>query len=107
MPSRMTFNDARKQAWYSDLANPDVPLHKLGRNIPHGVRGHELLEMLQSINVSVQRAVWFIRVFGSNETVGFLTAHSFPSADFSSADRLVSGTNQTTILCNTVLTGHW
>ena len=69
MPSRMTFNDARKQAWYSDLANPDVPLHKLGRNIPHGVRGHELLEMLQSINVSVQRAVWFIRVFGSNETV--------------------------------------
>ena len=69
IPSRITFNDARKQAWFADLANPDVPLYKLGKNIPHGVRGHDLLELLHSMQVSIPRAVWFIRVFGSNETV--------------------------------------
>jgi mediator of RNA polymerase II transcription subunit 12 len=69
MPSRVTLNDSKRQAWFADLANPDVPLHKLGKNVPHGAKGHDLLDLLQSNNVAIPRAVWFLRVFGANETV--------------------------------------
>jgi mediator of RNA polymerase II transcription subunit 12 len=69
MPSRVTLNDSKRQAWFADLANPDVPLHKLGKNVPHGAKGHDLLDLLQSHNVEISRAVWFLRVFGANETV--------------------------------------
>lgn len=55
--------------WFADLANPDVPLAKLGKSIPHGARNHELLDLLCKNHVAIPRAVWFIRVFGSNETV--------------------------------------
>ena len=68
MPSRVTLNDSKRQAWFADLANPDVPLHKLGKNVPHGAKGHDLLDLLQSNNVAIPRAVWFLRVFGANET---------------------------------------
>lgn len=69
MPMRVTLNDAKKQAWFNDLANPDIPLHKLGKNVPHGAKGHDLLELLHTIGVTVPRAVWFLRVSGANETV--------------------------------------
>jgi mediator of RNA polymerase II transcription subunit 12 len=72
MPSRVTLNDSKRQAWFADLANPDVPLHKLGKNVPHGAKGHDLLDLLQSNNVAIPRAVWFLRVFGANETVSHL-----------------------------------
>lgn len=71
MPSRVTLNDAKRQAWFADLAKPDVPLYKLGKSIPHGVRGHDLLDLLQTNNVAISRAVWFVRVLGSNETVTY------------------------------------
>ena len=69
MPSRVTLNDSKRQAWFADLANPEVPLHKLGKNVPHGAKGQDLLDLLQSNNVAIPRAVWFLRVFGANETV--------------------------------------
>ena len=69
IPARVTLNDAKRQAWFADLANPDVPLHKLGESIPHGAKGHDLLDLLHSNNVAISRAVWFLRVFGANETV--------------------------------------
>lgn len=69
MPSRVTLNDSKRQAWFADLANPDVPLHKLGKNVPHGAKGQDLLDLLHSYNVAIPRAVWFLRVFGANETV--------------------------------------
>ena len=69
MPSRVTLNDSKRQAWFADLANPNVPLHKLGKNVPHGAKGHDLLDLLQSNDVAIPRAVWFLRVFGANETV--------------------------------------
>jgi mediator of RNA polymerase II transcription subunit 12, fungi type len=71
MPSRVTMNDARRNAWYSDLANPEVPLHKLGKNVPHGAKGHDLLDLLHNSNVAIPRAVWFIRLLGANETVSY------------------------------------
>ena len=69
MPSRATFNDAKREAYFKDLANADIPLYKLGKTVPHGAKGHELLDLLHSNNVAIPRAVWFLRVFGSNETV--------------------------------------
>jgi mediator of RNA polymerase II transcription subunit 12, fungi type len=68
MPTRVTLNDAKRQAWFADLANPDVPLHKF-KSVPHGAKGHDLLDLLHSNNVEISRAVWFLRVFGANETV--------------------------------------
>jgi mediator of RNA polymerase II transcription subunit 12, fungi type len=69
MPSRVTLNDSKRQAWFADLANPHVPLYKLGKSVPHGAKGHDLLDLLHSNNVAIPRAVWFLRVFGANETV--------------------------------------
>lgn len=68
----MTLNDVKRKAWFDDLANPDLPLYKLGKTIPHGAKGHDLLDLLHSKNVTVPRAVWFLRVFGANETVNQL-----------------------------------
>lgn len=69
MPSRVTLNDVKRQAWFADLANDDVPLHKFGKSVPHGTKGHDLLDLLQSNNVAIPRAIWFLRVLGANETV--------------------------------------
>ncbi|KAG6862352.1 hypothetical protein C0995_016050 [Termitomyces sp. Mi166 len=69
IPTRVTLNDSKRQSWFADLANPDVPLYKLGKSVPHGAKGHDLLDLLHSNNVAISRAVWFLRVFGANETV--------------------------------------
>ena len=69
LPSRVTLNDAKRNAWFADLANPDVPLSKLGKNVPHGAKGHDLLDLLHTNNVAIPRAVWFLRVFGANDSV--------------------------------------
>lgn len=64
-------NDSKREAWFADLANPDVPLHKLGKSVPHLAKGHDLLDLLHTHSVAIPRAVWFLRVCGGNETVGF------------------------------------
>jgi mediator of RNA polymerase II transcription subunit 12 len=69
LPSRVTLSDTKRQAWFADLANPDVPLYKLSKSVPHGAKGHDLLDLLHRENVPIPRAVWFLRVFGANETV--------------------------------------
>lgn len=69
LPARATLNEAKRQTWFTDLANPEIPLYKLGKNIPHGAKGHDLLDLLHTNKVEISRAVWFVRAFGSNETV--------------------------------------
>ncbi|EMD32061.1 hypothetical protein CERSUDRAFT_162114 [Gelatoporia subvermispora B] len=83
MPSRVTLNDAKRQAWFADLANPDVPLAKLGKNVPHGAKGHDLLDLLHSNRVAIPRAVWFLRVFGSNETAGLRNKPTYIPTQYS------------------------
>lgn len=65
----MTLNDNKREGWFKDLADPNVPLHKLGKHVPHGAKGHDLLDLLHQNKVAIPRAVWFLRVFGGNETV--------------------------------------
>ncbi|KAG5638808.1 hypothetical protein H0H81_010037 [Sphagnurus paluster] len=83
IPTRVTLNDSKRQAWFADLANPQVPLHKLGKSVPHGAKGHDLLDLLQSNNVEISRAVWFLRVFGANETAGLRNKPNYNPTQYS------------------------
>ncbi|KAG5646821.1 hypothetical protein DXG03_002198 [Asterophora parasitica] len=83
IPTRVTLNDSKRQAWFADLANPEVPLQKLGKSVPHGAKGHDLLDLLQSNNVDINRAVWFLRVFGANETAGLRNKPSYNPTQYS------------------------
>ncbi|OBZ68162.1 Mediator of RNA polymerase II transcription subunit 12 [Grifola frondosa] len=79
----VTLNDAKRQAWFDDLANPDVPLHRMGKNVPHGAKGHDLLDLLHSNNVAIPRAVWFLRVFGGNESAGLRNKPTYNPTQYS------------------------
>ncbi|KZT00461.1 uncharacterized protein LAESUDRAFT_666096 [Laetiporus sulphureus 93-53] len=83
LPSRVTLNDMKRKAWFADLANPDVPLYKLGKNVPHGAKGHDLLDLLHTNNVAIPRAVWFLRVFGGNETAGLRNKPGYNPTQYS------------------------
>ncbi|KAL0581804.1 RNA polymerase II mediator complex subunit [Marasmius crinis-equi] len=83
VPSRVTLNDSKRHAWFDDLANPNVPLSKLGKNVPHGAKGADLLDLLHSKNVSIPRAVWFLRVFGANETAGLRNRPTYDPSQYS------------------------
>ncbi|CCM03316.1 uncharacterized protein FIBRA_05444 [Fibroporia radiculosa] len=83
MPSRVTLNDTKRKTWFTDLADPDVPLYKLGKNVPHGAKGHDLLDLLHTNNVAIPRAVWFLRVFGGNETAGLRNKPGYNPTQYS------------------------
>lgn len=65
LPPRVTLTGVRRDAWLSDLANPEVPLRKLSRTVPYGVNGTNLLEHCASKRVEISRAVWFIKCVGA------------------------------------------
>lgn len=67
LPSRITLTDSKREAWFSDLASPSIPLSKLSRSVPHGYKGERGLDMLAHRKVEVDRAVWFVRAFGGVE----------------------------------------
>nr|GAT57732.1 predicted protein [Mycena chlorophos] len=83
MPTRVTLNDSKRQAWFADLANPDVPLAKLGKSVPHGAKGHDLLDLLHTNKVAIPRAVWFVRVLGANETAGLRNKPAYNPTQYS------------------------
>ncbi|KAN0064708.1 RNA polymerase II mediator complex subunit [Thecaphora frezii] len=47
-PSRVTLNDTKLANYVKDLADPEVPLHRLARSVPHGFKGEKMFEMLWS-----------------------------------------------------------
>ena len=83
IPQRVTPNDAKRQAWFADLANPSVPLHKLGKSVPHGAKGQDLLDLLHTHAVAIPRAVWFLRVFGANEVTGLRHKPAYDPTQYS------------------------
>ena len=66
-PPRVTLTEAKRRAWLSDLANPTVPLRKLSRTIPQGIRGQALLDQCMANNVPIGRALWLAKCVGANE----------------------------------------
>ncbi|CAN6669725.1 hypothetical protein TRVA0_042S00298 [Trichomonascus vanleenenianus] len=69
-PPRVTLTDQKREAWLRDLASPSVPLRKLSRTIPHGIRNRGLLEQCCNKAIPIPRAVWFARCVGANELRG-------------------------------------
>ena len=70
-PPRVTLTDAKREAWLRDLANPCVPLRRLSRTIPHGIRGKILLDQCISKEIPITRAIWLIKCVGANEIRAF------------------------------------
>lgn len=63
----MTLTDTKREAWLHDLANPDIPLRRLSRTIPHGIRGKVLLDHCLNKSIPRARAVWLAKCVGANE----------------------------------------
>lgn len=69
-PPRVTLTDQKRESWLKDLASSNVPLRKLARTIPHGVRNKSLLDQCVLKNIPMNRAIWFVRCVGTNELRG-------------------------------------
>lgn len=70
-PPRVTVTDTKREMWLKDLANPEIPLRRLSRSIPHGIRGKVLLDQSLGKNVPIERAVWLAKCVGANELRSF------------------------------------
>ncbi|KAL6713558.1 RNA polymerase II mediator complex subunit [Lecanora helva] len=70
-PPRVTLTDTKREAWLRDLANPSIPLRRLSRTIPHGIRGRILLDHCLSKDIPTSRAVWLAKCVGANEIRAF------------------------------------
>lgn len=66
-PPRVTLTDAKREAWLRDLADANVPLKRLSRAIPHGLRGRMMLDQCLLKQVPIERAVWLAKCVGCNE----------------------------------------
>ena len=66
-PPRVTLTDTKREAWLKDLANASIPLRRLSRTIPHGIRGRSLLDQCLAKQVPYRRAVWLSKCVGANE----------------------------------------
>ncbi|OJD27562.1 hypothetical protein ACJ73_01041 [Blastomyces percursus] len=70
-PPRVTLTDIKREAWLRDLANPAVPLRRLSRTIPHGIRGKVLLDQCLGKSIPICRAIWLAKCVGANELRAF------------------------------------
>lgn len=70
-PPRVTLTDSKREAWLRDLKNPQVPLRRLSRTIPHGIRGKVLLEQCIGKEIPIPRALWLVKCVGANEIRAF------------------------------------
>lgn len=70
-PPRVTLTDTKREVWLRDLANPDIPLRRLSRTIPHGIRGKVLLDQCLAKTIPTSRAVWLAKCVGANEIRAF------------------------------------
>lgn len=71
LPPRVTVTDTRRETWLRDLTNAAIPLRKLSRTIPHGLRGKVLLDQCLLKAVPVDRAMWLARCVGAQELRAF------------------------------------
>lgn len=46
LPPRVTLNDFKLNSYIKDLADPEIPLNRLSKSVPHGYRGEKMLDML-------------------------------------------------------------
>ncbi|KAL8839074.1 MAG: hypothetical protein Q9170_001910 [Blastenia crenularia] len=70
-PPRVTLTDSKRESWLRDLANPSIPLRRLSRTIPHGIRGRALLDHSLAKNIPTARSLWLVKCVGANEIRAF------------------------------------
>ena len=70
-PPRVTLTDAKREMWLRDLAKSAIPLRRLSRTIPHGIRGKTLLDHCLSKDIPIPRAIWLAKCVGANEIRAF------------------------------------
>lgn len=70
-PPRVTLTDNKREAWLRDLSSPTVPLRRLSRTIPHGIRGKILLDQCLGKGIPIGRAIWLAKCVGANEIRAF------------------------------------
>ncbi|KAL8779562.1 MAG: hypothetical protein Q9213_006867 [Squamulea squamosa] len=70
-PPRVTLTDSKREAWLRDLANSTIPLRRLSRTIPHGIRGRALLDHSLAKNIPTSRSIWLAKCVGANEIRAF------------------------------------
>ncbi|KAG8624532.1 hypothetical protein KVT40_007599 [Elsinoe batatas] len=70
-PPRVTLTDTKREAWLRDLASADVPLRRLSRTIPHGIRNKILLDQCLGKKIPLARAIWLVKCVGANEIRAF------------------------------------
>lgn len=60
-----------KKSFLSDLADDRIPLNspKFAKSVPHGMKGVDLLEMLWTKRIKVERAVWLVQIIGAHDVV--------------------------------------
>ena len=70
-PPRVTLTDTKREAWLKDLADSEIPLRRLSRTIPHGIRGKSLLDQCLLKHIPTWRAIWLVKCVGANEIRAF------------------------------------
>ncbi|KAL8722255.1 MAG: hypothetical protein Q9225_001242 [Loekoesia sp. 1 TL-2023] len=70
-PPRVGLTDSKREAWLRDLSNPNIPLRRLSRTIPHGIRGRALLDQSLAKNIPTARFLWLAKCVGANEIRAF------------------------------------
>lgn len=71
LPNRVVYNETMKKSFMNDLADERIPLNspKFAKSVPHGMKGQDLLEMLWTRRIKVDRAVWLVQILGAHDVV--------------------------------------
>jgi mediator of RNA polymerase II transcription subunit 12 len=71
LPNRVVYNETMKKSFLNDLADEGIPLNspKFAKSIPHGMKGQDLLEMLWTRRIKVDRAAWLVQIIGAHDVV--------------------------------------
>ena len=70
-PPRATLTEPKREIWLKDLADSKIPLRRLSRTIPHGIRGKALLDQCMAKRIPLDRAIWLVKCVGANEIRAF------------------------------------
>lgn len=70
-PPRVALTDSKREVWLRDLSNPNIPLRRLSRTIPYGIRGRALLDQFLAKKIPTARSIWLAKCVGANEIRAF------------------------------------
>ena len=67
LPHRLAMTNTRRESYLRELADPQWPMRKLTRSIPHTVSGRVLLDQCLAKRIPVARAVWLAKCVGAHD----------------------------------------